>query len=715
MIPAPVGAYALDRRGDSASRPYRSVLTRCALVGLFLAAAPLAHAQTAPDTTAALDAVEVTAAPFALEAAAAPLALAARTRSETDLATDPAVSLDALSRGVPGLWIADRENYALGERVLVRGMGWRAAFGVRGAHVLLDGVPLTLPDGQVMLNVVDAAAVRRVEVVRGPASVFWGSGSGGVLALSTAAGSDAPRLRVRGMGGGYGLAKADLFVRPDLGRHRLSAWGSALTDGGFRDHSTARLARAGVSSRFDLGDGRSLSAVALAAHMPEAEAPGGLSAEAAAEDPQQTREIAVTRDAGKAVTQAHLALGYTQPVGALPSGRLRVDLTGGLRDLDNPIVPRYIRLDRRAVGLRLALEAGASGGWSAGLGAEGELQRDDRRENANDDGAVGAEVLTDQLETVQSGAVFARIAVPLAETGLTLSAAARLDALRYEADDRTGRANAGSGSRTVADVSPAVGLAYRWRSGPAAGLLYANAAGALDAPTTTELGNRPDGAAGFNPDLRPERTWGAEVGTRGAVTVGPANVGFDLAVFAAWVDRLLLPFEVDDVTFYRNAGRTRHAGVEAALDTDGITVGGGRLRGAVSYTWTRARFTEAAGAVAEGAEVPGFPEHLGSWTATWRRTQGLPLLLALDGEAASAYFADDANTAATDAYAVVHLRAALDGVRLGRGLAASPFVSLRNALDARYTGSVVVNAFGGRFFEPAAGRHVLVGIALEFG
>ena len=39
--------------------------------------------------------------------------------------------------------------------------------------------------------------------------------------------------------------------------------------------------------------------------------------------------------------------------------------------------------------------------------------------------------------------------------------------------------------------------------------LYANAAGALDAPTTTELGNRPDGSPGFNPSLQPERTWGA--------------------------------------------------------------------------------------------------------------------------------------------------------------------------------------------------------------
>ncbi len=685
-------------------------------------------AAQAPADTVALGEVEVTAAPFALEGASAPLALTVRTRTAADLATDPAVGLDALARGVPGLWVSDRESYALGERVLVRGLGWRAAFGVRGTHVLLDGVPLTLPDGQAMLNVVDASAVRRVEVVRGPASVFWGSGSGGVLALSTQTlstqSADGPRARARVLGGGYGLAKADGAVRPDLGRHALTAWGSYLSEEGFRDHSAVRLARGGLSSRLDLGQGRSLSAVALGAYMPEAQSPGGLSAEAADEDPRQTRAISVAQQAGKTLTQVHLALGYAQPVRALPNGRLRADVTGGLRDLDNPIVPRYIRLDRRTAGLRLSLEAGTPGGWSAGVGAEGELQRDDRLETPNEDGQPGAERLTDQLETVRSGALFARLAVPLGPVGLpalTLTAAARLDALRYGADDRTGRAAGAGGTRAATAVSPALGLAYRWRSGAAAGLLYANAAGAVDAPTTTELGNRPGGAAGFNPDLEPERTWGLEAGTRGSVALGPVMAGFDLALFTAWVDRLLLPFEIGEVTFYRNAGRTRHGGVEAAVDGGGPAGGGGRFAIAVAYTWTRARFTESlprtgsggTDAVLAGAAVPGFPEHLATWTAAWQRVRGSPLVLGVEGEAASAYFADDANTAATDAYVVLHARAAMDGLALGRGLSASPFVALRNALNARYTGSVVVNGFAGRFYEPAAGRYVLVGLALE--
>jgi iron complex outermembrane receptor protein len=177
------------------------------------------------------------------------------------------------------------------------------------------------------------------------------------------------------------------------------------------------------------------------------------------------------------------------------------------------------------------------------------------------------------------------------------------------------------------------------------------------------------------------------------------------------VDRLLLPFEIDDVTYYRNAGETRHAGVEAALDGSLPSVVGGRVEVAGAYAWTRARFVGEEGP--EGIEVPGFPEHLLTWSASWQRERGLPLVLVLDGEAASAYFADDANTAATVAYAVVHARAALAGLDIGRGLGGSCFLELRNVFDTRYSGSVVVNAFGGRYYEPAAGRHLLVGVALD--
>ncbi|MEM1116025.1 MAG: TonB-dependent receptor, partial [Bacteroidota bacterium] len=628
----------------------------------------------------------MTASPFTLVPARAPLALAVRDRPEAERASEPGVSLDALGRGLPGLWISDRGNPSTGERVLVRGLGWRAAFGVRGTHVLLDGVPLTLADGQTQLNVIDPALVTRVEVLRGPASTFWGSGSAGVLALSTEA---APvGTRVRAVGGAYGLAKVEATARPDVRGGRLGVWGSALTQRGYREHAAIEAYRGGLTVGLDLSDDQTLGVVALGAVVPRAEAPGGLTAEAAGEDPRQVRDLSVTRDAHKEVVQGHLGVAYARPLG---DARLRVTATAGARSLDNPIVPRVITLGRLAGGLRAVVEGGTGLTW--GVGAEAEGQRDDRLERMNQDGTPG-DVLTDQVESVRSGALFARRG---AEAGpLSVTASARADALRYATDVQPE-------ARTVAAVSPSVGIAYRL----GAGTLYANAAGALDAPTTTELGNRPDGAAGFNPSLEPERTWGVEVGGRGAWGVGGGLVGAEAAAFVAWARDLLLPREVDDVTFFQNEGEARHVGVEAGLTLETLPAGPGRLGGAVAATLARGTFLAGpdGSATPEGGRVPGFPPALATWTLTWTASGALPVAFGLDGEAAAAYTADSAGEAETDAYAVVHLRLALDRVRLG-GATASPFVTLRNATDARYAGSVVVNAFGGRFVEPAPGRHL---------
>ena len=65
------------------------------------------------------------------------------------VALDPSLSLQHALRGMPGIQIQDRGHYALGERLLIRGMGYRSAFGVRGVQVLLDGIPLTVADGAI--------------------------------------------------------------------------------------------------------------------------------------------------------------------------------------------------------------------------------------------------------------------------------------------------------------------------------------------------------------------------------------------------------------------------------------------------------------------------------------------------------------------------------------------------------------------------------------
>ncbi len=647
-----------------------------------------ARAQT--DTTIVLDAVEITAAPFRLDAATAPLALTVRTRSLAEQATDPATSLDALGRGLPGVWISDRGNASTGERVLIRGTGGRAAFGVRSTHVLLDGVPLTLADGQSQLNVVDAALVQSIEVIRGPASTFWGSGSGGVLALSTRAVMDAPRVTARIGGGAYGLGQAQIAVRPSMSNGRLSLWASAQRSDGYRDHSAYQMARGGLSGERMLEGGRSVGVVLLGAWMPRAESPGGVTAEEAAENPRQTRALSVTRDASKEVAQGHAAVTYRQPVAG---AALAVAVGGGARRLRNPIVPRYIALDRWTTFARATLEGGRAVRWALGL--EGETQRDDRVETTNVDGRRTDVLLTDQREAVDSGAAFGRATLDVSSR-LAATLAARVDALRYAATPD----GASERARTVTAFSPSAGVTYRITDSRTAAVAYANASLALDAPTTTELGNRADGSDGFNDDLSPERTRALEAGLRVTRSLGGGTVGLDVAAFASRVTDLLVPREIDDVTFFANEGTADFSGAELGLSATHVQLAAGRLD------------AHAAASVQIGTPPLGYPPRLATWTLTWTAGAPLPLVIGIDGESIATYSAGDAPLD-VPGYTVVHLRLGASALPVGRGTTVSPFASVRNVTDARYSGSAIVNAFGARFLEPSPGRHVTAGISVS--
>ncbi|WP_084696165.1 TonB-dependent receptor family protein [Salisaeta longa] len=650
--------------------------------------------------TVRLRPVIVRSTPFALTTRAAPFAVSVVERSAADLNTRAALALEDFAYGVPGVWISSREHYALGYRITMRGMGWRSQFGVRGVQIVMDGIPLTTADGQSVLNIVDPSFIRRMEVIRGPASTFWGNSSGGVVYLSTQPPADAAPLRFRQVVGSYGLSKTDVQLTPDVGPHTLSAYGSYLTQDGYRSHSSARLARAGATGRFVLGPQQSLRVMGAFSSMPEAESPGSIGQQAVRANPQQARDAFTAVDAGKTSMQGQVGATYTHHAAL---GTVRATGYGLFRDLENPLPFAYITVDRRGGGGRLTWERDLGAvGW--GLGAAVKLQRDDRVEyGIGDDGQRLRDVrLVDQLETVRTLAAFGRGTYAMGR--LQWSAGVRYDRLRFAATDRTaGRAD--TGARTFQALSPSVGVQLMLPQTR----LYASVSTALETPTTTELGNRPDGGGGFNPTLQPARTVGLEVGAQGRAA--PQRLRYDLTLFGMQVRNLLLPFQnANDETFFRNAGRARHLGVEAAVRW--------RLphnvRWRTSYTYVRARLTSgtlADGTSITGNEVPGVPPHRWSGALAW--TPPRPLHLSINYRLVHRYAVNSANTAANDGYTVFDVRASHPGLPLTDALLLQPFVEVNNVLGATYTDAVVVNAFGGRYYEPAAGRHWRAGLSLQ--
>jgi len=645
-----------------------------------------------------LDSIKVTAIHSTISAADAPLALSTYSRDLAEINQNASLSLQSISQQMPGLWVNDRQNYALGERLTIRGIGWRAAFGVRGIQVVLNDMPLTVADGQTMINIVDPAFIRRAELVRGPAATYWGNSSGGVLYLSTRPRYDEKStFRFRTMGGSYGMQKVEGEFSISNPSHNMSGYSSYITTDGYRDYSAAEVLRSGVTGSVTLDSKSQLKYQAAAIYMPEAEHPSALNAAQAEQNPQQAVSSFVDSEAGKEITQTQGGISYIRQTSA---GILNVTGYGIYRDLSNPLPFGIITVNRWVGGLRATLDKSWNN-FELQAGVESKLQNDDRTEFENIGDATRGDVTVDQIERVSNQAAFATANYSVGK--FNVLGGLRYDRLTFRTEAPTDTL---SGNRAFQSLSPSIGINFQ----PGNQTIFANLSTSFEAPTTTELVNRPGGGNGFNPNLKPEHTVGLEGGIRG--TISNQTLRYDLTVYNLWIQDLLFPYQLraNGPTYYRNQGETTHIGLE------------GRLSVLLSQDWqlsvtgniTQAEFQKAQtldSLSLAGKQVPGIPKYRLNSQISWSpgTFRGL-----ISYEYVSSYQANNLNTAKNEAYGIFDAKLSYHKILTNTGVSIQPFINANNLFDTRYNGSVTVNAFGGRYFEPAPGRNWQFGVSVDF-
>lgn len=652
--------------------------------------------QPEPDTLKGeMDPIQIEAIYSTISPQNAPLSLTTLRRTQEQRDADAGLTIDDITRQLPGVWVNDRENFSLGERITIRGLGWRASFGVRGLQVIMDGIPLTVADGQAMLNPIDPAFVENIELIRGPASTFWGNSSGGVLHLSSfSTPGNGPNLKLRSSVGSYGMFKQDVSFNQTYGDHRISAYSSYLGQNGYRDHSSVRVSRTGLKGTIDLNSKSRLEYIGAFVAMPEAEHPSSLTKEQASEDPRQANQGFASADAGKQVYQGQLGLNYYKDASF---GLLTLTGYGIYRDLANPLPFGIIDLNRWAGGVRSTLER-QFGALEVNAGIDLKIQHDDRTEYENVDTQRGA-VTLDQLEIVTNQALFATTNLEMGRWNIL--GGLRFDWLTFSVDSA---AASQTPSRTFQALSPSIGVTYRTDSNK----WFANLSTSFEAPTTTELVNSPDGSGGFNPNLKPEQTLGVELGTHG--NFWDNLLEYDLSLYRMWVDNILFPYQLaaNGPTYYRNQGNTIHSGVETRISIQALP----SLAISTTYNYTYAVFQgENQEPPIDDNNVPGIPDHRLVMNINYQKGVWLG---ELTYSYVSQYFADNLNTAKNDAYSTMDAKLSLVDPFKGLGFRIQPYLNVNNIFDEAYNGSIVPNAFGGRYFEPAAGRNLQMGISVAF-
>lgn len=635
----------------------------------------------------------------------------------------PTVGIHEALASVPGLIVSNRHNFALDSRVSIRGFGARAGFGVRGVRLIVDGIPLTSPDGQATLNNLNPGTIGRMEVIRGPSSSLYGNAAGGVISMET---EDAPAvpfaMEARVLFGNQGTSSAGALrklqgkVGGRVGQVDYIASLARLDMDGFRAHSRTEHTHFNARARYALTPTSYLAVVLNAADMPVAQNPGALALEDAQSQPEMAWPQNQTLGAGKVARQVQGGVTYARAVG---EDRLDVSVYGVSRDMENPLTFGRINLDRQGAGLRATYRTeGTLGGLGAFAiaGVDGELQRDERREHAIDDEGNPTTLTRNQLDRVYSVGPFVQGQVQL-RPDLEATLGMRADIVRFRTTDRPQqRENPDgiddSGDRRLSAFSYTLGLAHALR--PELNL-YANVGTAFESPTTTELINAPPAgddrppAPGFNPSVDPERALSFEIGARGLLSEW---LRYDVAAYTMDVRDRLVPFQVEQAPgrdFYTNAGRSRHRGIELGLSARPLPAWTAEL----AYTFSRFTFVDYE--IDEddygGNRFPGVPPHRLFGSVLYQHRSGV--FAETRVELVDEFFVDDANEHSNPSYQTVDLRLGFER-RFG-SMELAPFIGIGNLFNERYSSSVVVNAFGGRYFEPAPGRNLYMGVTVPYG
>jgi iron complex outermembrane receptor protein len=100
------------------------------------------------------------------------------------------LNINEVIKTLPGV-IAINKSGGYDSRLIIRGAGLKARYGVREIMVLRDGVPMTDPDSFTRFDFIDVDDMQSVEVYKGPGSIAAANASGGVLAINSRSAFDA--------------------------------------------------------------------------------------------------------------------------------------------------------------------------------------------------------------------------------------------------------------------------------------------------------------------------------------------------------------------------------------------------------------------------------------------------------------------------------------------------------------------------------------------
>lgn len=640
---------------------------------------------------------------------AATVPLASTTIEITTRDQLPGLRIDSaeILQGLPGVQADSRSNYAQDTRITLRGFGARSAFGVRGIDLMLDGVPLSTPDGQGQMSSVLLDEVVAAEVLRGPVAGLFGNGAGGVIGLQTRT-PDENRMSARLSAGEDNLARQVV-----AGQWREGNWGAGLqvanmeTDGD-RPHARAERRHAAAQIYYTTAGGVEAVFRLDTTRDPLLQDPLGLTEAQWQENPRQINPLAERFNTRKEITHRQVSLTLRQQQG---ENRWKTAFWQGSRE-----VIQYLGFTGEAItsaGGVVDLQrdfAGANGNYSRDfhflaqpatftLGAEIAQMEDRRRGYVNQLGLAG-DLRRDELGEATSRDVYTLLQWQPAARWQVFGGVRHSD-VQFDVDDYfvvPGNPD-DSGKKDFNEWSSAFGVNFlvnqQWT-------LYASAGRGFETPTLTETAYR-NNSTGLNTALDAADNRQQEIGIK--YQQGEL-ISLDLTLFNIDSENeIVVDQSLNGRTTYRNAAETERQGIELS--------GNIRLADTLSLR-INANYLDAeySGGEFQGNNLPGVAKENHYVQLRWQPLMDERVALSVAAQHRARVATADDNQIFAPSSTTADL-ALSSHIPMG-DWDVSGWIKLANVTDEKYVGSVIVNQSNGRAFEPAPGRNVSAGIEVAY-
>lgn len=592
---------------------------------------------------------------------------------------------------IPGVTVQNRFGTD-DVRIAIRGAGNRSNFGIRSVIILLDGMPITEADGQSRIDIIDLASIERIEVIKGPSSsIYGGNATGGVVNLIIKMGEAGHHMDNRIQLGSYSFAKGYISALGGTDKLKYNIHASHTTKNGYRIHSDTFGDRIGINMDYTPNEDSRLQFMFSSVHV-DIFLPGSLTLSQFNQDPQQARARNITNDFARFDRRYRVGGKFTRKIN--PDLEGSISLFTDFRELEHPIF-QYLDIARIDHGGDFRLKhTNKWFGYDNKLLYGFNFQRlnSDQRDSANVGGNPGV-LRADEDAYVDSLGFYVQDEFSIMDN-LKLTAGARYSHMRYELVDHFG---ANSEIRDYDRYNPSVGLTWQPKKNIT---LYTTYSTAFETPTLSELTS--GATTGFR-NIEPIEAVNYEVGTRGNFSIFNRSATYEFAVFRSRFENEILPQTIGFTTTFSNAGDTVHDGVEVAFGmalTDSI-------KAAISYAYSDFKFTSGN---FDGNEIPGQATHVLQGNLDYRvplsgkSTLDAGLEVLYSGE----YALNDVNSHFNDNYVVFGFNLNYKRDKLG------VFMNIQNLTDENYSPASQINDRAFRFYNPADGRAITMGLTHEF-